>query len=160
VATTKESIDGLESLTWEPEYGAVPPVTGTSTIDLGSSGIGIGGTGYTWTTNSSNAIWTTNTPYTYATTSTSMPHTSATIEQSGKLSLRGNAADVDINGKSLKIWMEQVEQQLNIMTPNPELEEEWDELKKLGDRYRKLEKKCQEKAEVWKKLKSMPKVEK
>jgi hypothetical protein len=145
-------------MTREPEYGAVPPVTGTSAIDLGSNGIG--GIGYTWTTNSSNAIWTTNTPYTYATTSTSMPHTSATIEQSGKLSLRGNAADVDINGKSLKTWMEQVEQQLNIMTPNPELEEEWEELKKLGDRYRKLEKKCQEKAEVWKKLKSMPKVEK
>ena len=43
------------------------------------------------------------------------------------------------------------------MTPNPELEKEWDDLKKLGDRYRKLEKKCKEKAEVWNKLKSMPK---
>jgi flagellar motility protein MotE (MotC chaperone) len=42
------------------------------------------------------------------------------------------------------------------MTPNPELEKECDDLKKLGDRYRKLEKKCKEKAEVWNKLKSMP----
>jgi hypothetical protein len=53
--------------------------------------------------------------------------------------------------------MEKVEARLNILTPNPELEKEWDELRRLGERYRKLEKKCQEKAEVWKKLKSMPK---
>ena len=52
--------------------------------------------------------------------------------------------------------MEQVEERLNILTPNPELEKEWDDLRKLGERYRKLEKKCKEKAEVWKKLKSMP----
>jgi hypothetical protein len=39
------------------------------------------------------------------------------------------------------------------------LEKEWDELRRLGERYRKLEKKCKEKAEVWKKLKAMPKPE-
>jgi predicted RNase H-like nuclease (RuvC/YqgF family) len=73
------------------------------------------------------------------------------------MSLRGENADLDINGKSLKDWMERVEERLNILTPNPELEKEWDELRRLGERYRKLEKKCQEKAEVWNKLKSMPK---
>jgi hypothetical protein len=73
------------------------------------------------------------------------------------MDLTGDAADVNINGKSLKGWMEKVEARLNILTPNPELEKEWDELRRLGERYRKLEKKCQEKAEVWKKLKSMPK---
>jgi hypothetical protein len=44
-----------------------------------------------------------------------------------------------------------------MLVPNPELEKEWDDLKKLGNRYRKLEKKCKEKAEMWNKLKSMPK---
>jgi flagellar motility protein MotE (MotC chaperone) len=73
------------------------------------------------------------------------------------MTLRGKNADLDINGKSLKDWMEKVEERLNILTPNPELEKEWDELRRLGERYRKLEKKCKEKAEVWNKLKSMPK---
>jgi hypothetical protein len=29
-------------------------------------------------------------------------------------------------------------------------------LRRLGERYRKLEKKCREKADMWKRLKSMP----
>jgi flagellar motility protein MotE (MotC chaperone) len=53
-------------------------------------------------------------------------------------------------------WMARVEERLNILTPNPELEKEWDDLRKLGERYRKLEKKCKEKAETWNKLKAMP----
>jgi flagellar motility protein MotE (MotC chaperone) len=73
------------------------------------------------------------------------------------MSLQGENADLDINGKSLKDWMDKVEERLNILTPNPELEKEWDDLRRLGERYRKLEKKCKEKAEVWNKLKSMPK---
>jgi flagellar motility protein MotE (MotC chaperone) len=75
------------------------------------------------------------------------------------MSLRGENADLDINGKSLNGWMEKVEERLNILIPNPELEKEWDDLRRLGERYRKLEKKCKEKAEVWKKLKAMPKPE-
>ena len=54
--------------------------------------------------------------------------------------------------------MEQVEQRLNILTVNPEMEKEWDDLRRLGERYRKLEKKCQEKAKMWEALKKMPKV--
>ena len=52
--------------------------------------------------------------------------------------------------------IEKIEQRLNILTPNSKLESEWDELKELGDRYRKLEKRILEKAKVWDKLKSMP----
>ena len=106
----------------------------------------------------SNTVWTTNT--TAAGSFTIGPTYSAvgsTIDQSGRMSLQGDDADLDINGKSLKGWMEKVEERLNILTPNPELEKEWDELRRLGERYRKLEKKCKEKAEVWNKLKSMPK---
>jgi hypothetical protein len=55
--------------------------------------------------------------------------------------------------------MEKVEERLNILTPNPELEKEWDQLRRLGERYRKLEKKCQEKSDAWNKLKNMPKPE-
>jgi hypothetical protein len=81
------------------------------------------------------------------------------VNQGGKLALKGDNADIDINGKSMVKWMQAMEERMNWMQPNVELEAEWDDLKKLGDRYRKLEQKCKEKAEMWKKLKSMPKPE-
>ena len=112
-----------------------------------SNGGAIGGTGGTY----SNTMWTTNTTAGWNGTS------AMDLKQSGMLSLRGENADIDINGKSLMKTLEALEERLNLMTPNPELEKEWDDLKKLGERYRKLEKKCKEKAEMWNKLKSMPK---
>lgn len=116
---------------------------GTSATDFTWHGTtAIPGTGATWTT-----------PNVWTTTGTS---TIGAVQQSGKISLKGKDADIDIDGKSMKAWMEKVEERLNILTPNPELEKDWDDLRKLGERYRKLEKKCKEKAEVWKKLKSMP----
>lgn len=98
----------------------------------------------------SNTMWTTN-------TTAGWNGTGFTAAPSGTITLKGEEADIDINGKSLMKTLEALEERLNLMTPNPELEKEWDDLKKLGDRYRKLEKKCKEKAEVWNKLKSMPK---
>jgi hypothetical protein len=80
------------------------------------------------------------------------------VAQTGQIDIRGTDADIRINGKSMNKWMEQVEQRLNILTVNPELEKEWDELRRLGERYRKLEKKCQEKAQMWEALKKLPKV--
>jgi hypothetical protein len=68
-------------------------------------------------------------------------------------------SDLIIDDKSMRSWMEKVEERLNILTPNPELEKEWDQLRRLGERYRKLEKKCQEKSDAWNKLKNMPKPE-
>jgi hypothetical protein len=99
----------------------------------------------------SNTMWTTNTTTGWNGTS------AADLNQSGKLSLQGTNADIDINGKSLMKTLEALEDRLNMLTPNPELEKEWDDLRRLGNRYRKLEAKCKEKAEMWNKLKSMPK---
>ena len=111
-------------------------------------------------------VYTNNSPYqTLTTTGTGVNiGSSATdynmkVEQSGQIDIKGEKADIRINGKSMNKWMEQVEQRLNILTPNPELEKEWDDLRRLGERYRKLEKKCQEKARMWDKLKAMPKPE-
>ena len=88
----------------------------------------------------------------------------ATVGNSGtvhnsSISLKGPQADIDINGKSLMKTFEAFEDRLNMMVPNPKLEKEWDQLKKLGDRYRKLEKQCQDKAAMWTKLKKMPKID-
>ena len=115
-------------------------ISSAPTITIGSSGANI-----------SNNMWTTNTTTGWNGTS------AADLNQSGKLSLQGTNADIDINGKSLMKTLEALEDRLNMMVPNPELEKEWDDLKKLGNRYRKLEKTCREKAEMWNKLKSMPK---
>ena len=113
-------------------------------------------------------VYTTNSPYQNLNTITgtsvnSLIGSSATdynmkVEQSGQIDIRGEKADIRINGKSMNKWMEQVEQRLNILTPNPELEKEWDDLRRLGERYRKLEKKGQEKAKMWEALKKLPKV--
>jgi hypothetical protein len=75
---------------------------------------------------------------------------------STKIHLEGKDADIEINGKSLARAIEVLEERLNILTPNPKLEKEWDELKELGDKYRKLEAELKEKGEMWAKLKSMP----
>lgn len=118
-------------------------------------------------------VYTTNTTYPYQTLTTGtgtgtsintgILGSSATdynmkVAQTGQIDIRGTDADIRINGKSMNKWMEQVEQRLNILTVNPELEKEWDELRRLGERYRKLEKKCQEKAQMWEALKKLPKV--
>ncbi len=79
------------------------------------------------------------------------------FEQSGKMVMKGKEADIEINGKSMSAWMEKVEQRLNILTPNPDMEKDWDDLRRLGERYRKLEKKCQEKSKMWEALKKLPK---
>ena len=115
-------------------------ISSAPTITIGNSGANI-----------SNNMWTTNTTTGWNGTS------AADLNQSGKLSLQGTNADIDINGKSLMKTLEALEERLNMLVPNPELEKEWDDLRRLGNRYRKLEAKCKEKAEMWNKLKSMPK---
>lgn len=61
--------------------------------------------------------------------------------------------DITINGESLKEFMHQVQDYLGIMRPNPELEKEFEELRKCAEKYRKLEKKFLEQKKVWDTLK-------
>jgi hypothetical protein len=128
-----------------------PVYTISPTVTISGGGTGASGSMLAAGQTYSNTMWTTNTTAGWNGTS------AMDLNQSGKISLRGENADIDINGKSLLKTLEALEDRLNMMVPNPELEKDWDDLKKLGDRYRKLEKKCREKAEMWNKLKSMPK---
>ena len=133
-------------------YGAVPNVT----IGSGITGTAISPNSvWTSTGTGPSGMWTNTTGTGY----TISPNTQSGLGnvQAGKVVIQGDNADLVIGDKSMRAWMEQVEERLNILTPNPELEKEWDDLRKLGERYRKLEKKCKEKALMWKKLKSMPK---
>jgi hypothetical protein len=140
-----------DTITWsDPSYGAVPNVTIDnsglySTITAGSKNTMIGGTGYTYTTN-------TTSPW-IATGANINP--AMMVSQGGSIEIKGEDAEIKINGKSMKTWMEAVEERLNILTPNPELEADWDELQELGERYRALERKCKEKAQMWAALKKV-----
>jgi hypothetical protein len=135
------TINGIDPLTIyssgtsHPSYGSMPNVS-------------VGGMSATGSNVS--PVWTTNN------TAGQYSFTGQNIQPNNTVHIRGEDADLLINNKSLKNWMEKVEERLNILTPNPELEKEWDQLRRLGERYRKLEKKCREKTDMWKKLKSMP----
>jgi hypothetical protein len=112
-----------------------PNVSGVTTM--------LGGTGYTYTTNTTSPFLATGS------------NPAMVVNQSGTIEIKGEDADIKINGKSMKTWMEAVEERLNILTPNPELEKDWDDLRRLGQRYRALERKCREKAQMWAALKQV-----
>ena len=131
------TINGINPLTTyssgtsHPSYGPYPNVTTVR----GS--------------NVSPTVWTTNT------TAGHYSFTGQNIQPNNTVHIKGEDADLLINEKSLKTWMERVEEQLNILTPNPELEKDWDDLQELGERYRALERKCKEKAQMWAALKKV-----
>ena len=131
------------------QLGALPSITYSNNTTTGITGT----IGPTYIIGSSSP--------TYTLGSSTLNHSNAImantqLDQSGRLALRGVKADIEINGKSMSTWMEKVEQRLNILIPNPDMEKDWDDLHRLGERYRKLEKKCQEKSKTWEALKKMP----
>ena len=134
---TTTAVDDTISITTMSGLGAA----GSSMQGLYTTGAN-GTSAIDWSNISISSGWTTTSP--------------TTISQSGVMELRGENADVKVNGRSLMDAIDALEQRLNILVPNPELEKEWDELRELGERYRELEKKCKEKGEMWKKLKQMP----
>lgn len=76
---------------------------------------------------------------------------------SGKLSLNGKDADIEINGESLVAMLKRIEERLNLLSINPELESEWEELRELGNQYRELEQRIKHKQETWAKLSAQDK---
>jgi hypothetical protein len=96
--------------------------------------------------------------YTYTTTGTGAgnPWIATGTNASNTLSVHGDAefdGDITVKGRSLSEFMESVEQRLNILRPNPDLEAEWDQLRALGEQYRKLEQQLTEKEKMWQILK-------
>ena len=107
---------------------------------VGGPGTGIDtltwSTADTLTWGGTNAVWTTN-PI-------------SPLKVNGDAEIDG---DLKIKGKSLSEAIENIEKRLAILHPNEKLEEKWEELKALGERYRELEKDILEKEEIWKILK-------
>ena len=87
----------------------------------------------------SSANWSTATPM--------------TVNQSGRISLKGDDADLDINGVSLKETLASIQEMLGVVKMDPALEKEFEELKAAGDRYRELRERFREQKAVWDTLK-------
>ena len=87
-------------------------------------------------------------------TNNGWPSTPAlTVNQSGTIKLEGENADIQVNGESLMQTLRDIQGRLNMLRPNLELEAEWDQLRELGEQYRKLELEFKEKSKMWNTLK-------
>jgi hypothetical protein len=122
------------------------------TVDLGDS---YGGAG-----NYSSITYTTDTsdPYTI-TLDDSYGYSSDfgsyewTLSETGSKGIDITEGDLTIEGRSMKEFMDNVEKRLAILNVNQELEEQWEELKKLGDKYRELEEQLLERNKIMEILK-------
>lgn len=72
----------------------------------------------------------------------------------GRLNLTGDSADLVINGVSLNERLGQIEQQLAILVPHPELEQEFEQLTHLRNQYDALAQELREKKRAWDLLKN------
>ena len=126
----------------------------SDTIDLSSLGADVSLTSpYTVT----GAIGTTlgaypNTIYTTGTSAPWMQHNPT----GAKIQLDGENADIMVNDWSPVSAVKRIEERLGLYQPNPELEEEWSDLRALGEQYRKLEQHIKDKQATFNRLKAMP----
>lgn len=88
-------------------------VSGKISSPITITGGGGAGSGYTWQGSQANS--------------------------SGTIKLEGSDADIIVQGKSMKAWMDAVEQRLCILEPKPELLERYASLKQAYEHYKTLE---------------------
>lgn len=113
----------------------------SNTIFLNSPSTSVTAPATTYTINTGTGMGVSN--------GTSWAQTPMTVKPSGLIELKGEDADIIINGKSLGDAIAAIESRLAMLTPNTKLEAEWKELKRLGDEYRALEKDIKEKMKTW-----------
>lgn len=141
---------------WDQEEGnGAPlynkPLQDTITINAALNNISITSP-YTVTgaigANFPNSIWTT-------TGTTTAPWLSSN-PTGAKIQLDGESADITVNGWSLVDAVKRIEERLGLYQPNPELEQEWEDLRALADEYKKLEQHIKDKQATFDRLKAMP----
>jgi hypothetical protein len=141
---------GIDTITLDPAiYSAIGsltlPTTSTMSISPGYT-IGTGSTTgpHTYTTTGTTGI---NNGYSF---NNNYP-TTVQINTDGLTMAEGT--DITVGGKSLTKAIEQIEERLGILHPNPALEERWDKLKDLRRQYMEMEKDILEKEKIMKILK-------
>lgn len=164
-ANTLASLWQTDTITWEGlQTMQIPSLTTSqitsidlsqlSTTVLGGSG-GSGGIVYTNATSGGGG--TANSAmgsgqHTWTTTGT---HTGYNWPNQGVMQV--HAADIEINGKSVMKSLERIEEQLGILDCDAKLEEDWKELRDLGNKYRRVQKRIQDKLKTFNKLKEVTK---
>jgi D-arabinose 1-dehydrogenase-like Zn-dependent alcohol dehydrogenase len=121
-------------------YGNITLNTHNNTGSVYTVGAGSNGTSaIDWT----NSTWTTS---------------PVTISQKATIDLKGEDADIVINGESLNETLKSIKEALRIPSrlsnQNPELEKDWEELKAAREHYDRLLKEYKEKQQVWDTLKT------
>jgi hypothetical protein len=147
-----------DTVTIDTNYGAVPYTT-----NIGSS-MGLD------TITLDNTLWSGGSITSPYTTTTTVPNggytiasgagtynwnntTSTTVEiNTDGLTMKAGT-DITVGGKSLTKAIEQIEERLGILHPNPALEERWAKLKELRQQYIEMEKDLLEKEKLMKILK-------
>ena len=111
----------------------------------------------TWTDGHGDAytISTTSPTYTWPNNSPSWTFTdlSITSPPQAKIELRGEDADIKINGESVVGMLREIRDRLNILQVSEEMEQEWDELRALREQYESKLTECREKSRIWSALK-------
>jgi len=105
----------------------------------------------------SSTSYTLASPWITSGTDYTIGRSALTASPSGKISLQGKDADIEINGESLVAMLKRIEERINLLTVNHELESEWEELRELGNQYRELEQRIKDKMETWAKLNAQDK---
>lgn len=104
----------------------------------------------TWPTSSTNQIFSP----TITLADSAIRSNPMEIDRGGKISINGKDADILINDVSLMDTLNGISERLNLLSINPELESDWEELRLLGEQYRKLESEIIEKQKFWNTLKN------
>lgn len=65
------------------------------------------------------------------------------LQVNGKLEVKGESADIEIDGRSLKEFITKLEDRLAILQPIPEKLEKFEALKKAYEQYKLLESLCE-----------------
>jgi hypothetical protein len=152
----------VDTVTIDSSYGAVPYTTniggsmGTDTITLDNT-LWSGGSitsPYTTTTTVPNGGYTLTTGagsgYNWSTGTT---NTNAKVHINGDGLVMQEGTDITVGGKSLTKAIEQIEERLGILHPNPALEDRWEKLKELRQQYVEMERDLLEKEKLMKILK-------
>ena len=66
------------------------------------------------------------------------------------------ADEIEIRGKSLADQLDRIEQRLGILDCDETLEADWEELRELGEQYRKLKQHIEDKIKTFETLKKSP----
>ena len=80
------------------------------------------------------------------------------VAPSGRLTLTGDNADIEINGESIVSVLREIRDRLSILKVSETMEAEWNELSKLREQYEAKLAECREKSKIWSSLSHQEKI--